>query len=64
MVAVTLTAAVIRQRCRPSVVIARCGRIVEEAEAAAGRDPERTQEAFRLAIKRLRPVQLALAERC
>jgi hypothetical protein len=64
VIAATVTAAVIWRHCRPNVVVDRCRRIVERAEACGEVYPERTQEAFRLAIKRLRPVQCALAKRC
>ncbi len=61
VVAATLTVAVIWRRCRPYMVVGRCGRIVEQAEACFGAHPEKTQQAFRQAIKKLRPVQCALS---
>jgi len=62
--AATLAGAAIWRHCRPKVVLGRCRRIVEEAEACGKVYPEKTQQAFRCAIRRLRPVQSALAQRC
>ena len=61
---VILAAATIWRRLGPYLLVGRYGRIVEQAEARPNADPGRTQEALRLAIKRLRPIQSTLAERC
>jgi hypothetical protein len=64
MVAATLTAAAISRHCRPQMVVGRCRRIVLEAEACCQVYPEKAQQGFRTAIKRLRRVQRGLTGRC
>ncbi len=61
--AVETLAATIRHRRQPRAVIGHCRKMVEHAEArCTQQDPERTQEVFRLAIKKLHPVRSAIAK--
>jgi tetratricopeptide (TPR) repeat protein len=62
--AASLTAAAIWHRSRPYVVVRRYEMVVEQAEANCRTQSERTQQALRLAVKRLHSVQCALAKRC
>src|SRR5208283_6006046 len=61
--AVGMLAAATRHSRQPRAVIGHCRKMVEHAEArCTQRDPERTQEAFRLAIEKLREVRSAFTE--
>jgi len=64
LVATTLTTAAIWYRFRPQVVVARCRRIVEKAEASGKEAPELAQQEFRFAINKLRKVERSLTEQC